>query len=282
MSIALSRLFWRSLPKKMMSYWMGRFAKHPISRHLIPLYIKHFNIDLKPVKRPVHEFENLLEFFIRELHPEARPIESDERMVVSPVDGTISQIGEITEGTLIQAKGVSYSLAELLDGQTEYVQKFTNGRFVTIYLSPRDYHRIHTPVAGRVEELTYIPGELYPVNKTGVKLIPGLFARNERVISYIHAAFGYVALVKVGATNVGSIKVVFDEEIGTNVRPTKPKEHKRYGENVVLQKGAELGRFEFGSTVILLFEPNQIEWTVDAVPGIQVKMGQSLARLLVD
>ncbi|SEM72337.1 archaetidylserine decarboxylase [Lihuaxuella thermophila] len=280
MNRSLSRMFWRWLPKKKISRWAGAFAKHPASRHLIPWYIKHFDIDLTPVKRPVHEFENLLEFFIRELHPETRPIDPNEDVVVSPVDGTISQIGSIQNGTLIQAKGVTYSVEQLLGRDQEYAGKFTGGKFVTIYLSPRDYHRIHMPVSGTVEELTYIPGDLYPVNETGVKLIPGLFARNERVISYIQTRHGHLALVKVGATNVGSIKVVFDENVATNPQVSKMLEHKQYKDAVVLEKGEELGRFEFGSTVILLFERNQIEWTIDAVPGTKVQMGQSLARFL--
>ncbi|MBA4492942.1 archaetidylserine decarboxylase [Paenactinomyces guangxiensis] len=279
MKITLSRLFWRWLPKKKISRWAGNFAKHPASRRLIPWYIKRFNIDLTPVKRPVHDFENLMEFFIRELNPDARPIDPDPRIVVSPVDGTISQSGKILEGTLIQAKGVTYSLEHLL-GKQDQIHRFTGGQYITIYLSPRDYHRIHMPVSGTIREVTYIPGELYPVNETGVHLIPGLFAENERVISYISTDFGVVALIKIGATNVGSIKLVFDEEVKTNPHREKPQEHKRYEKSVSLEKGDELGRFEFGSTVILLFEPDQIDWTIDVKPGTKVQMGQSLARIL--
>jgi phosphatidylserine decarboxylase len=277
---SLSRTFWKRLPKKTISRWMGKFARHPLSRHVIPLYVKYFDIDLEPVKRPLHEFGNLLEFFVRELSPDARPVDPDPSVVVSPVDGTVSQIGKIEEGTLLQAKGITYSLDELLGGHTEYCKKFSGGKFVTIYLSPRDYHRIHMPVAGHVEECIYIPGELYPVNETGVRLIPGLFAVNERVVSVIRSPFGHISLVKVGATNVGSIRVLFDDDIVTNPRPSKQMHRKVYGEDVYLEKGGELGRFEFGSTVILLFEPGQIEWMIPEEEGITLRMGEPIARLM--
>lgn len=279
MKKSITQKIWKWMPKKRISRVVGRFAKHPISRRVIPVYIKMYDIDLSIVKRPVYEYENLLDFFIRELKPEARPIATEPQVVISPVDGTISQAGTISEGTLIQAKGVSYSLSELLGANDTYLEKFNGGMFVTIYLSPRDYHRIHMPVSGRIEELTYIPGELYPVNEFGVRMIPNLFARNERVISYIQAPCGHIALVKVGATNVGSIKVVFDEKIMTNSRGRHLENHKKYNESYHFQKGDEVGRFEFGSTVIMLFEPNQIEWTIDAVSGTKVVMGQSIARV---
>jgi phosphatidylserine decarboxylase len=280
MKQVFSRTLWRWLPKRAMSRWMGKLARHPFSRHFIRGYVRYFNIDLAPVKRPLHEFENLLDFFVRELHPEARPVVQEKGVVVSPVDGTVSEIGVAEQGMLLQAKGVHYSLEELLGGHTEFVQKFSGGPYVTIYLSPRDYHRIHMPVEGVVEELTYIPGELYPVNQTGVKLFPGLFVKNERVISYIRSDFGQMALVKVGATNVGSIRVTYDRDIVTNPRRVREIEHKKYGQPVHLEKGDEMGRFEFGSTVILLFEPGQIEWMIETRPGVRVQMGEGLARFV--
>jgi phosphatidylserine decarboxylase len=212
--------------------------------------------------------------------PEARPIEGDESVVVSPVDGTVSQGGKIEAGTLIQAKGVTYSLDQLLSYQRAFVEKFDGGEFVTIYLSPRDYHRIHMPINGQIEASTYIPGELYPVNKTGVKRIPELFAINERVITYIRTSFGHMALIKVGATNVGSIKVVYDESIVTNPDKKLMRTHKEYQPPSSLAKGEEIGRFEFGSTVILLFEPGQIDWIIPLIPGTKVKMGQAIATVI--
>jgi phosphatidylserine decarboxylase len=271
--------FWKYLPKKKISHWMGKFAKQRWSRYLIPIYIKIFHVDIQFVKKPLHQFNNLLEFFTRELLPEARPVDFSEQVIISPVDGTISQMGTIEQGRLLQGKGVLYSLERLLGNQKKYIDKFMGGQFVTIYLSPRDYHRIHTPLGSEVVESTYIPGKLYPVNRFGVRKVPGLFAINERMISYLHTACGYVALIKVGATNVGSIKVVFDEEIATNPRRPKPITHKVYS-YVHLDKGDEIGWFEFGSTVLLLFESNRIEWMVGVKPDTTVRMGEGLARII--
>lgn len=271
------QFMWDILPKKSISRLTGKFARHPLSKRFIPAYIRMFNIDMTPVKKNVGEFDTLLDFFVRELHPEMRPIHSDQ--IVSPVDGVIVQIGDIQDETLIQAKGITYSLNTLLGNQEKHVAAFNGGKFVTLYLSPRDYHRIHMPVEGTVTELTYIPGQLYPVNEMGLKAIPGLFARNERVISYVESKFGHVALVKVGATNVGSIKVTFDHTIASNQKMNDKLQHKAYNPAKPLSKGEELGRFEFGSTVILLFEPNQIEWTIDPQPGTYVQVGESIAKV---
>jgi phosphatidylserine decarboxylase len=278
MKQTVSTIFWRCLPKKTLSRLMGRFARHPVSRHLIPSYIRFFDIDLESVRKPVHEFQNLLDFFVRELAPEARPIAPGDRVIVSPVDGTISQGGEIKKGILIQAKGVFYSLDQLLSRHPSFVKKLEGGQYLTIYLSPRDYHRIHMPVQGTIRECSYIPGELYPVNEMGVKLIPNLFTINERVVSYIQTPFGWMALVKVGATNVGSIKVEYDKNIATNLAQKTAAVHKCYESPHTLAKGAELGRFEFGSTVILLFEPGSIKWTISLEPGTKLKMGQAIAE----
>jgi phosphatidylserine decarboxylase len=280
-SFMFDLFFWKWLPKKRISHCMGKFAKQRWSRYFIPIYIKIFNVDIEFVKKPLRQFNNLLEFFTRELLPEAHPVDFSERVIISPVDGTISQMGTIKQGSLLQGKGIFYSLEQLLGNRKQYVDKFMGGQFVTIYLSPRDYHRIHMPIASEVMESTYIPGELYPVNRFGVGKVPGLFAINERIVSYLYTACGYVALIKVGATNVGSIKVVFDEQITTNPRQSKPIEHKVYS-HVHLHKGDEIGWFEFGSTVILLFEPNRIKWMMEAKPGATVQMGEGLARMIID
>jgi phosphatidylserine decarboxylase len=276
----LSKAIWHGIPKKRISRLMGRVARHPFSRHLIPFYIRHFDIDLAPVRKPLDQFEHLLDFFVRELQPEARPIAPGRAKVVSPVDGTVSEGGKIEAGKLIQAKGISYSLAQLLGENEEGVKRFDGGEFVTIYLSPRDYHRIHMPIEGKVVASTYIPGELYPVNEVGVQLVPGLFAVNERIVTYIEGEAGMTALVKVGATNVGSIKVTYDEAIATNPKPNQPFAHKTYPSPKLLPKGAELGRFEFGSTVILLFEPGQITWSIPLAKETKVQMGQEIACLV--
>ncbi|PTX58271.1 phosphatidylserine decarboxylase [Melghirimyces profundicolus] len=268
------------MPKNTISRWMGRFARSPFSRRLIPYFIRRFDVDLTQVEKPVSDYPTLLDFFVRGLKEGARPVNPDPDFIVSPVDGMVSQCGTVSDGTLLQAKGVTYTLEALLGGDEEKVRLFSGGRFITLYLSPRDYHRIHTPVTGKVKGLTYIPGSLFPVNALGVKRVRGLFARNERLITYLDSPAGKVALVKVGATNVGSIRVVYDPEITTNHPGKRRMVTRIYPESNELEKGQELGRFEFGSTVILLLEPGKTEWIGELSPGTRVRMGQPIARIL--
>lgn len=271
---------WRWLPKRVLSRWIGKLCRQHWSRKLIPYYVRRFDIDLKPVKKPVNEFEHLLAFFIRELRPEARPIAEGDDVIVSPVDGTISQVGMIEKGMLFQAKGKTYSLEELLGQRHEHVTSFLGGCFMTIYLSPSDYHRIHMPFDGKIVACTHIPGNLYPVNKFGVNYITDLFVANERLVTYIDSRVcGNIALVKVGATNVGSIKVCYDQNITTNQKVKKVM-HQIYEPAHVLRKGDELGWFEFGSTVILLFEQDQIAFMENCAPGTKLHMGQAVAQIL--
>ncbi|WP_249669722.1 archaetidylserine decarboxylase [Polycladospora coralii] len=266
------------LPKKRLSRFIGSMARKSFSRHFIRLYMRLFSIDLSDVKKPIHEFEHLLDFFIRELKPGSRPIASDQNAIVSPVDGVISQFGTIRNGELIQAKGINYTLEELLDGNRAYIDQFNGGQFITIYLSPKDYHRIHAPVSGQVKQISYFPGALYPVNEAGVRLIPGLFAKNERLVTFIERESGPVALIKVGATNVGSIRLSFDDEIITNPAREKQKLDKLYQPPIPFAKGDEVGWFEFGSTIILLFRPNQMKWMNAIEEGKSVRMGECIAQ----
>lgn len=270
------------LPKKSVSRWVGRLARSPRSRRLIPYFIRRFDVDLSQVEKPVSQYRSLLDFFVRGLKEGARPVDSAPDRLVSPVDGTISQLGEIEKGIILQAKGVTYTLNALLGGNDEKVSRFEGGRFLTVYLSPRDYHRIHTPIQGKVMGLTYIPGSLFPVNALGVRRVRGLFARNERLITYLDTPAGGVALVKVGATNVGSIRVVYDPEVVTNRLGRKRIFNRSYPETEEMMKGEELGRFEFGSTVILLFEAGRVDWIGDLSPGKAVQMGQPIARIRRD
>ncbi|EGK12064.1 archaetidylserine decarboxylase [Kroppenstedtia eburnea] len=270
------------MPKKSVSRWMGRLARSPHSRRLIPYFIRRFDVDLSQVEKPVSQYQTLLDFFVRGLKEGARPVDPDPERIVSPVDGTVSQMGEIHEGTILQAKGVTYTLEALLGGNGEKMSRFEGGRFITLYLSPRDYHRIHTPIQGRVTGLTYIPGSLFPVNALGVQRVRGLFARNERLITFLQSPAGDVALVKVGATNVGSIRVVYDREIVTNCRGRKQILSRDYPGMEALEKGEELGRFEFGSTVILLFEADRIDWVGGLSPGTMIRMGEPIASIRRD
>jgi phosphatidylserine decarboxylase len=263
------------LPKNALSRAVGRLARARISRVAIPRFAKTFNIDLTEAAKDISEYTTLVEFFTRELKPGIRPVDPDPGVLVSPVDGRVAQFGRLDRGELIQAKGVTYTATQLL-ADAEMARRYEGGYFITIYLSPRDYHRIHTPAAGEVVAATYVPGALWPVNAIGVEGVPGLFAKNERLITYLETEFGRVAVVKVGATIVGSVKVVYDETLGTNVRGGRIARRTYAGPN--LAKAAELGRFEFGSTVILLVEPGRLEWAPGVQHGAFVRLGEALLR----
>lgn len=266
------------LPQNAMSRTMGKITASKFSRLAIQRYIRHYKIDTSIVEKPVKEYHTLKEFFTRRLKPGTRPIAQGADVVASPVDGTISHLGDICEGTLIQAKGKSYSVAELLGGCAHETERYYGGKFITIYLSPRDYHRIHMPVTGDLMGYSYLPGRLYPVNQLGVEHVDRLFARNERLVTYIRTDHqGAVAVVKVGALFVGSVKVVYNTAT-TNIKHAQQMEGPIAG-TPRYEKGAELGWFEFGSTVILLFESGQVEWAPGVEAGTSLLMGQKLATI---
>ncbi|HZG82466.1 MAG TPA: archaetidylserine decarboxylase [Brevibacillus sp.] len=266
------------LPQNAMSRTMGKITASKFSRLAIQRYIRHYKIDTSIVEKPVKEYRTLKEFFTRRLKPGTRLIAQGADVVASPVDGTISHLGDICEGTLIQAKGKSYSVAELLGGCAHEAERYYGGKFITIYLSPRDYHRIHMPVTGDLMGYSYLPGRLYPVNQLGVEHVDRLFARNERLVTYIRTDHqGAVAVVKVGALFVGSVKVAYNTAT-TNIKHAQQMEGPIEG-TPRYEKGAELGWFEFGSTVILLFESGQVEWAPGVEAGASLLMGQKLATI---
>ncbi|MED2005011.1 archaetidylserine decarboxylase [Brevibacillus laterosporus] len=263
------------LPQNVMSRQMGKVANSRFSRFAIQKYINHYQIDVSEIEKLVREYRSLKEFFTRRLKPEARPIDLNAE-VVSPVDGKVSQMGEIQQGTLIQAKGKTYTVSQLLGNDEHMACRFNGGSFMTIYLSPRDYHRIHMPVEGKLFKYSYLPGKLYPVNNMGVEHVEQLFARNERLITYVQSkACGNVAVVKVGALFVGSVKVTYNTQT-TNVKNGK-QVCEAIGGTPLFEKGRELGWFEFGSTVILLFEKGEMNWAEGIKEGSVLKMGQKIA-----
>ncbi|MGG4440843.1 archaetidylserine decarboxylase [Brevibacillus fortis] len=265
------------LPQNAMSRTMGKITATPFSRLAIQRYIKHYEIDTSIIEKPASEYRTLKEFFTRRLKPAARPIAPGPDTIVSPVDGTVSQLGDICEGTLIQAKGKAFSVIELLGGSEEEAKRYYGGKFITIYLSPRDYHRIHMPVAGDLSSYCYLPGRLYPVNQLGIENVDRLFARNERLVTHIKTDdLGDMALVKVGALFVGSVKVCYNTAT-TNIKHGR-QTHEKIAETPRYEKGAELGWFEFGSTVILLLESNELDWATGVEQGKPLLMGQALAK----
>lgn len=266
------------LPQNAMSRTMGKITASRFSRLAIQRYIRHYKIDFSIIEKPVSEYRTLKEFFTRRLKPEARPIAPGHDVVVSPVDGTVSQLGDICEGTLIQAKGKDFTVIELLGGSEQEAKRYYGGKFITIYLSPRDYHRIHMPVAGNLVKYSYLPGRLYPVNQLGIENVERLFARNERLVTYIETdGLGSMALVKVGALFVGSVKVSYNTAT-TNIKHGRQTDEPITG-TPHYEKGSELGWFEFGSTVILLVESSQLEWADRVEKGQSLLMGQVLATI---
>lgn len=224
-------------------------------------------------------YPNFNSIFTRPLRPEVRPIVEGENAIACPADSTVSQSGNIEGNQILQAKGHCYTLKDLIGGSETLSQSFEGGCFSTLYLSPRDYHRIHMPLNGRLEKMIHIPGRLFSVSPTTVNTIPGLFARNERVVCIFKTAAGPMAVIMVGAIFVGSIETVWAGEItppkGKNISIT---DYKSSDSSVILQCGQELGRFNMGSTVILLFGEKQINWIDGLTPGQTVKMGQCIGK----
>ncbi len=249
--------------------------KSPLVPKAIELFSNAFKVNLdEAINSDPKSYATFNEFFTRELKPELRPIAA--KSLVSPVDGTISQVGNIENGTLLQAKGISYSLERLLGNNKQRAEKYLNGQFITIYLSPRDYHRIHMPCAGNLIEQTHVPGRLFSVAKHTVNTIPGIFARNERVIAIFETEYGSMAMVLVGAINVAAIETVWHGLI------TPPKGEtvtsKNYsGKEIKLEKGEEMGRFNMGSTVILLFSDGAPDLTKDLKVDRGLKLGEGLS-----
>ncbi len=250
------------LPKNLISKVFGMFTYAKLPRFMIiPIlkaFAKMYKINVSEAELNIQEYSSLNEFFTRALKAGARIIDSAENAAVSPVDARITSFGEINEETLIQAKGIDYSLKELL-GSEKYYPFFENGKFITFYLSPQDYHRIHSPFYGQILGYYYAPGKLFPVNDMAVLGIKSLFPKNERLITFLQTEYGKIAVVKVGASNVGKIRVTYDTKIVTNSWIRLPKEYEYTNVNIFIDKGSELGRFEMGSTVILVFEKDSID-----------------------
>ncbi|MAD74288.1 MAG: phosphatidylserine decarboxylase [Rheinheimera sp.] len=273
------------MPKHLISRLAGKIAAAKLgwfSHFLIKRFIKAYNIDMSEaqLERP-QDYASFNEFFTRPLKDGIRPLASEPNIVAHPVDGAISQLGPIVDGKLVQAKHHNYSLQNLLGGLEQTAAPFAGGTFATIYLAPKDYHRIHMPVSGTLREMIYIPGELFSVNPLTAECVKDLFALNERVVTIFDTEFGPMALVLVGATIVASIETVW---AGT-VTPPAGKNIFRWsypakGNTAVkLEKGAEMGRFKLGSTVVLAFPEGKVDFLADQQPGTVTRMGAPFADL---
>ena len=254
-----------------------------ISHAAMRAFVKHFRVNMhEAVHEDVEYYPNFNAFFTRALKPEARPVDAAMDAIVSPVDGTVNQAGEIRSGRIFQAKGHDYSAEELL-GDATLAAPFMNGEFATLYLSPRDYHRIHMPCDGVLTEMLHVPGRLFSVNGLTARNIPRLFARNERVVCLFETPLGKIALVAVGAIFVGSIETVWAGEItppaGNRIRRWRYGRGEATGE-VTLRKGEELGRFNMGSTVVMLTEPGTVDWGDNLLPEREMRMGARIGTRL--
>lgn len=268
----------RWFPKRLFSRLMGIFAETPWPRWLlgagIGLYAGWFRIEMSDFEAPSGGFRTFNAFFTRGLKPGARPIESAGSPLVSPVDGTVLSLQQVAGGELIQAKEKTYSLSDLLGGEEGW-EKFDGGQALTVYLSPRDYHRIHSPCRGTIRRFSYVPGDLWTVGALGVGGVPSLFSRNERVAAFLEAPQGEVALVAVGATVVGGIRLVYHPLITNRFGAAAFTHTLKPGHRV--EAGDEVGRFQVGSTVILLTRPGETEMAALRA-GDPVRMGQTIGH----
>ncbi|MDP0561106.1 MAG: archaetidylserine decarboxylase [Candidatus Endonucleobacter sp. (ex Gigantidas childressi)] len=243
--------------------------------------VHHYNVDMSEAKEErIEAYVNFNEFFTRSLKDGVRPLPKDTKEIVSPADGFISQIGDISNGRLFQAKGRDYSLIELLGGDVDLGQEFMGGKFGTIYLSPRDYHRVHMPAMGKLRRMIHIPGRLFSVNKATVDNIPRLFARNERVVSIFDTNQGPMAVIMVGAIIVASIETVWAGLVTPYRRQIRSVEYNtKQHKSIALKRGDEMGRFKMGSTAIVLFGKDQVDWLEHWQAEDSIKMGQPLGRV---
>ena len=271
--------FVKLLPKRQLSRFVGGATRLPglpgAHQAAIHAFAEQYRVNVDEAELPLEAYENFSEFFVRKLKPGIRPIAPGEDVVVSPVDGAVSQAGVTTGGRLIQAKGRDYSLAALLNDEEE-AKRFTGGAFTTIYLSPRDYHRIHAPLGGQILGWSYVPGNLWPVNRPSVRGVPELFAVNERAIIWMQTPLGRVAVVAVGATIVGRIRLSFDE-LATN--QGDPAKRVRYDAPRTVAKGDEIAMFEIGSTVILCFEPGRVALDERLQPEVPLQLGERIGGI---
>ncbi|MCF8177749.1 MAG: archaetidylserine decarboxylase [Sulfuritalea sp.] len=267
------------LPKQALTILAGRFASARAGRlttGVIRWFVGRYGVDMSEAANPdIGSYSSFNEFFTRPLKDGARPLAGAD--IVCPVDGAISQFGAIELDQIFQAKGHHYSSAALVGGDGELAQQFENGSFATLYLSPKDYHRIHMPCDGRLIRMIHVPGELFSVNPATARGVPGLFARNERVVCVFDSQHGSFVLVLVGATIVGSMATVWHGVVNPP-RPSRLREWHYEDQQLLFKKGDEMGRFLLGSTVVMLFQKNALKFNREWSPQRQICLGEKMGE----
>ena len=272
--IALQHL----VPQHALSRLAGSIAASDtpwLSDWLIRRFVAAYGVDLSEANRGIGDFRTFNDFFTRELKPGARPLADARQFILSPADGAVSQLGSISDGRIIQAKGRDYSVAEILGCGAEEAARFEGGNFITIYLSPKDYHRVHMPAAGTLAKTSYIPGKLFSVNAATAEGVERLFARNERLSCRFDGPDGHFASIMVGALIVAGIDTVWPGTFRTHA--SAPVHEDFAGQDRSFAAGDEMGRFYLGSTVVLLFEPGRVAWREGLRPGDPLRMGEAIA-----
>ena len=267
-------------PISRLIHWLTRLRVQWLKNMMGRWFIDHFQVNMnEAIEEDIAAYPTFNSFFTRALKPGARPLSTEANAVLCPVDGAVSQAGEIDGDAIFQAKGHSFSLNTLLGNSAAWADKFQNGLFATLYLSPKDYHRIHMPLTGTLKEVIHVPGRLFSVNPVTTRKVPGLFARNERVACLFETEHGPMGMVLVGAINVASIETVWQGVI-TPPAGKRLQSWDYSNMDIVLQAGEEMGRFNMGSTVILLLGPQQVEWASTVMAEAPVKMGELLGTTI--
>lgn len=271
------------VPQHLLSRLVGKLAASewpPLKNLFITKFITQYQVNMQEAAEPIPEnYPSFNDFFTRALKDGARPIDTEDNSIICPADGVISQLGNIKNGRIFQAKGQNYSLLELLGGDNKTAEAFTDGKFATIYLSPKDYHRVHIPLAGTLRSMSYVPGDLFSVNNTTAENVPRLFARNERAVCIFETDNGPMAVILVGAMIVAGIETPWAGQVAPLKNTITKTDYQKQAEAIHLNKGDEMGRFKLGSTAIVLFPKDTIEWEQNYQAGSPTVMGQALGKL---
>ena len=272
------------LPKQAITALAGKLAHYQggnLTTSVITWFVKRYQVNMAEAAEPnIRKYKTFNDFFTRPLKTGARPLAPAD--FICPVDGAISQFGKIEADQIFQAKGHAYSTTALVGGNKEIAKNYQNGQFACLYLSPKDYHRIHMPCDGTLKSMTYVPGALFSVNPTTAQGVPGLFARNERVVcEFTSAQYGNFIMVLVGATIVGSMATVWHEANNGIINPPRTGQPRRWNydqQNICLKQGDEMGRFLLGSTVVMLFEKDVLKFNAYWRPLRSIRLGEMMGN----